>query len=64
MRKSNISNKSLNESPRQSHKSDIFVSISPLEGVGVKNQTDVITPTNVLADKQRVTPKSEVPCRF
>ena len=23
-----------------------------LEGVDVKNQTDVITPTNVLADKQ------------
>ena len=30
----------------------IFCVHISLEGVGVKNQTDVITPTNVLADKQ------------
>ena len=47
MRKSKISNKSLNESPP---KVISCVHIS-LEGVGVKNQTDVITPTSVLANK-------------
>ena len=49
MRKS--SNKSLNESPRQSRKGDIPCHIF-LEEVGVLNQTDVIAPTKIIVDNQ------------
>ena len=49
MRKS--SNKSLNESPRQSRKEISCAHIS-LEGVGVLNQIDVITPTKIIVDNQ------------
>ena len=63
MRKSNISNKSLNESPRQSRKSDILCPYLLRRGWCKKsNRCDY--SHQCIGRQTRVTPKSEVPCPF
>ena len=63
MLKSNISNKSLNESPRQSRKSDILCPYLLRRGWCKKsNRCDYSHQR--LGRQTRVTPKSEVPCPF
>ena len=63
MRKSNISSKSLNESPRQSRKSDILCPYLLRRGWCKKsNRCDY--SHQCIGRQTRVTPKSEVPCPF